>query len=347
MTRAHRDTGRVRRRCRCADRRGAASRPLPSRLAVGELAWAAVGAASLAAAEIAGARRSPRPRPDRPRVCQRAIREARRSGADRVRSAVGLLPHGRRMGPHARQLSAPCARTAGGSRAGGGRGRAGCGIRPRIDGGGRSIPRHHEPGRGVLGGPPRAARGGRRAAPRAARARGAKGAAPRGALPLTGAPLAGVRVLDLTRVIAGPVATRTLALFGADVLRVDPPGIPEIRWQHLDTGHGKRSTLLDLAAHGRRARFDALVETADVVVLGYRPGGLARLRALAGGAGRTASVDRRRAALRVGNPDQRGFDSIVQAASGISWIESRDAAAPAPFPRRRSTTVPAICSRPP
>ena len=58
--------------------------------------------------------------------------------------------------------------------------------------------------------------------------------------------LGGIRVLDLTRVIAGPVATRTLALFGADVLRIDSPGLPEIGWQHLDTGAGKRSALLDL-----------------------------------------------------------------------------------------------------
>ncbi|MDP3209522.1 MAG: CoA transferase, partial [Rhodoglobus sp.] len=58
------------------------------------------------------------------------------------------------------------------------------------------------------------------------------------------APASGVRVLDLTRVIAGPVAGRTLAFWGADVLRVDPPGLPEIAWQHLDTGAGKRSTVL-------------------------------------------------------------------------------------------------------
>ena len=52
-------------------------------------------------------------------------------------------------------------------------------------------------------------------------------------------PAAGVRVLDLTRVIGGPVATRTLALFGADVLRVDAPQLPELR-THADTGFGKR-----------------------------------------------------------------------------------------------------------
>ncbi|MCK9925451.1 CoA transferase [Frankia sp. AgPm24] len=60
-------------------------------------------------------------------------------------------------------------------------------------------------------------------------------------------PLAGLRVLDLTRVLAGPVCGRTLALLGADVLRLDPPVPAEISWQHLDTGQGKRSALLDLA----------------------------------------------------------------------------------------------------
>ena len=66
------------------------------------------------------------------------------------------------------------------------------------------------------------------------------GAAP--AVPLRRRP----RVLDLTRVLAGPVASRTLAYLGCDVLRVDPPGVPELEPQHIDTGAGKRSTLLDL-----------------------------------------------------------------------------------------------------
>lgn len=87
-------------------------------------------------------------------------------------------------------------------------------------------------------------------------------------------PAAGVRVLDLTRVIAGPVATRTLALLGADVLRLDPPGMPEILDQHADTGFGKRSATLDLAADP--GAFEALLAEADVVVTGYRPGALDR-----------------------------------------------------------------------
>ncbi|MBW8821346.1 MAG: CoA transferase, partial [Streptomyces sp.] len=77
-------------------------------------------------------------------------------------------------------------------------------------------------------------------------------------------PAAGLRVLDLTRVLAGPVATRTLALLGADVLRLDAPQLPELPDQHADTGFGKRSATLDLAAD--RRTFEELLAAADVVV---------------------------------------------------------------------------------
>lgn len=146
------------------------------------------------------------------------------------------------------------------------------------------------------------------------------------------APLRGVRVLDLTRVIAGPVATRTLALLGADVLRVDSPRIPEIAVQHLDTGHGKRSTLLDLDADADRRRFDGLLVTADIVVLGYRPAALSRLglepRALC--ARHPGMIVARLGAW--GAAGGRGFDSLVQAASGIAWIESADGRTPGALP---------------
>lgn len=133
-------------------------------------------------------------------------------------------------------------------------------------------------------------------------------------------PLAGIRVLDLTRVVAGPVATRSLALLGADVLRVDPPVPAEIRWQHLDTGQGKRSALLDLHDEGDLAHAQALLDEADVLVTGYRPGATepARLR-LPGGV-----VHAHISAWGETGPwaERRGFDSIVQAATGISIIES-------------------------
>ncbi|MFD7303174.1 CoA transferase [Streptomyces pharetrae] len=146
------------------------------------------------------------------------------------------------------------------------------------------------------------------------------------ALPAEGTPLlpaAGLRVLDLSRVIAGPVATRTLSLLGADVLRVDPPGLPELPDQHTDTGFGKRSATLDLAAD-RRA-FEELLATADVVVTGYRPGALDRF-----GLGVEELVERRPglvvaqlSAWGAYGPwgGRRGFDSLVQAATGIAVAE--------------------------
>ncbi|WP_431071830.1 CoA transferase [Microbacterium phyllosphaerae] len=144
------------------------------------------------------------------------------------------------------------------------------------------------------------------------------------------APLAGIRVLDLTRVIAGPVCTRTLALLGADVLRVDPTDLAEPEWQHLDTGHGKRTTLLE----ARSGRFHELLAAADVVVLGYRPSSLDRL-----GLSATALTEQypglviaQLSAWGMDEPDRAGFDSLVQAASGISLIESPDGDRPGALP---------------
>ena len=149
-----------------------------------------------------------------------------------------------------------------------------------------------------------------------------------GGRPLPSAPLpaSGVRVLDLTRVIAGPVATRTLALLGADVLRVDSPGLPEDPDSHIDTGFGKRSALVDLdSAEGRHA-FARLLDSADVVVTGYRPGALDRygLMAEALVARRPGLVVAQLCAWGWSGPwsERRGFDSLVQAARGIAAIEA-------------------------
>ncbi|WP_407320228.1 CoA transferase [Isoptericola halotolerans] len=146
----------------------------------------------------------------------------------------------------------------------------------------------------------------------------------------TGSPLHGARVLDLTRVIAGPVGTRTLALLGADVLRVDPPEPAEIEAQHLDTGQGKRSTLLDLRRHDDHARAQELLDAADVLATGYRPGAIEAhgLRLPPG------VVHARVSAWGPGGPwaGRRGFDSIVQAASGIALLESPDGATPGALP---------------
>jgi crotonobetainyl-CoA:carnitine CoA-transferase CaiB-like acyl-CoA transferase len=142
-----------------------------------------------------------------------------------------------------------------------------------------------------------------------------------------GRSVAGARVLDLTRVLAGPVATRTLALWGADVLRIDPPGLPEIEWQHLDTGAGKRTAVLDV----RSERFTSLAADADVLVHGYRPGSLPLQPVLA--ANPTLVVASLSAWGRAGPwAGRRGFDSIVQAASGIAMVESTDGQTPGALP---------------
>lgn len=147
--------------------------------------------------------------------------------------------------------------------------------------------------------------------------------------PVDGSPLlpaAGLRVLDLTRVLAGPIATRTLALLGADVLRVDPPQLPELPDQHADTGFGKRLATLDLAAD--RGIFEDLLTKADVVVTGYRPGALDRfgLSAQALAERRPGIVVAQVSAWGVYGPwgDRRGFDSLVQVASGIAATEGSE-----------------------
>ena len=143
-------------------------------------------------------------------------------------------------------------------------------------------------------------------------------------------PLDGIRVLDLTRVIAGPVCTRTLALLGADVLRIDPPELPEPEWQHLDTGHGKRSSLLD----ARSEQIHELLAEADAVVLGYHPAALDRLSL-----GIDALQERhpglvvaQLSAWGADEPDRAGFDSLVQAESGIALLESPDGERPGVLP---------------
>ncbi|MEV1050311.1 CoA transferase [Streptomyces sp. NPDC049887] len=155
-------------------------------------------------------------------------------------------------------------------------------------------------------------------------------------LPPASTPAQGVRVLDLTRVIAGPVGTRTLALLGADVLRVDTPRIPEDADTHADTGMGKRSTLLDLTSPGDRHAFDDLLSQADVVVTGYRPGALDRH-----GLAPDALISRhpqlivaQLSAWGWSGPwaERRGFDSLVQAGSGIAAIEAAAGGHPGVLP---------------
>ncbi|WP_204163848.1 CoA transferase [Nocardioides solisilvae] len=138
--------------------------------------------------------------------------------------------------------------------------------------------------------------------------------------PARALPLEGVRVLDLTRVIAGPTCSQALACLGADVLRVDPPQRPELLDQHLSTGMGKRSAEVDLRDGGAQVR--GLLPRADVVLVGYRPGSLTRFGLDPG------QLLEQHPTLVVGSLSawgehgpwggRSGFDSIVQAASGIA-----------------------------
>jgi hypothetical protein len=152
------------------------------------------------------------------------------------------------------------------------------------------------------------------------------------------APLEGVRVLDLTRILAGPVGGRALAAHGADVMLVNAPQLPNIE-AIADTSRGKRSVLLDLRDAADRERMDALVQGAHVLVQGYRPGALRQL-----GWGPDEAAQRRPGIVYVSlsaygaqGPwcGRRGFDSLVQTAMGFNLAEAEaagDASRPRPLP---------------
>ena len=162
-------------------------------------------------------------------------------------------------------------------------------------------------------------------------------AAPR-PLPAGQRPLAGIRVADITRVIAGPICGRTLAAHGADVLRIHPRHLPEMPVLAMDGGRGKRCAHVDLRNAGDRSAFDALIEGADVFVQGFRPGGLASL-----GYAPEAVAERRPGIVHVtlsawGETGpwagRHGFDSLVQTATGIvaEGSAAKGTEEPAPLP---------------
>lgn len=140
--------------------------------------------------------------------------------------------------------------------------------------------------------------------------------------PLGRGPLEGLRILDLTRVIAGPTCTRLLAAWGADVLRIDPVGFEEPDALLADTTPGKRCAALDLKQRGDVARFEALVRGADALVVGYRSDALRRLGL---GPERLAAMQPRLVRVELdayghSGPwaKRRGFDSLVQMSCGIA-----------------------------
>jgi crotonobetainyl-CoA:carnitine CoA-transferase CaiB-like acyl-CoA transferase len=141
-------------------------------------------------------------------------------------------------------------------------------------------------------------------------------------------PLSGVRVLDLTRILAGPVGGKALAAYGADVMLINSPKLPNIE-AIADTSRGKLSAHADLRTDEGRATLHELIADAHVFVQGYRPGGMAAL-----GFG-----PREVSALRPGivcvsltaygtqGPwaQRRGFDSLVQTATGFNDAEGKAA----------------------
>ena len=153
------------------------------------------------------------------------------------------------------------------------------------------------------------------------------GDAPPEELPEGNRPLSGIRVLDLTRVVAGPVGTRTLAEHGADVLRVTSPHLPHIDMQELETGHGKLSAKIDLRQPADVEKLRDLVRESDVFCQGYRPGTIAsrgfsseELAKL-----RPGIVAVSLSAFSHAGPwsGRRGFDTAVQATSGIAWRQGQ------------------------
>ncbi|GDY31718.1 hypothetical protein GTS_33510 [Gandjariella thermophila] len=161
-------------------------------------------------------------------------------------------------------------------------------------------------------------------------------AAPLGRAAAGALPASRLRILDLTRVIAGPVGTRMLGALGADVLRVDHPHRPELPLHTVDGVVGKASAVVDAGTEDGRRTLHALLDEADVLVTGYRPGALRRL-----GLDPDQVAERHPGTVVVtlsawGTTGpwggRRGFDSLVQIATGIGWATSRDGARPGALP---------------
>ncbi|MGH8334338.1 MAG: CoA transferase, partial [Pseudomonas sp.] len=150
-------------------------------------------------------------------------------------------------------------------------------------------------------------------------------------------PMAGIKVLDLTRVLAGPIASRFLAGLGADVLRIDPPTwnepgvVPEVTL-------GKRCARLDLHDKTDRAVFESLLKDADILLHGYRADALERLGYSVAEREKLAPglIDVSLNAYGWSGPwqNRRGFDSLVQMSSGIAdaGLQWKRADKPTPLP---------------
>jgi crotonobetainyl-CoA:carnitine CoA-transferase CaiB-like acyl-CoA transferase len=142
-------------------------------------------------------------------------------------------------------------------------------------------------------------------------------------------PLAGLRVLDLSRVIAAPVAGRTIAAHGADVLLISGPDLPAIPWLTIDTGRGKLTSFLELKSEQGRDKLNALLAQADIFSQGYRPLALADLGFSPKSAARInpGIVFVSLSAYGHTGPwaGRRGFDSLVQTSTGFNHAEGQAA----------------------
>jgi len=160
------------------------------------------------------------------------------------------------------------------------------------------------------------------------------GDAPPKRMPASERPLSGVRVLDLSRVLAGPICGRTLAAHGADVLAISSPAIPNIPSLTADTGRGKLTAFLNLRDAADRATLRGLVREADVFLQGYRPGAIAGLgfSPLDTARMRPGIVHVSLSAYGPVGPwsGRRGFDSLVQTASGFNHAEAEAAGQASP-----------------
>jgi crotonobetainyl-CoA:carnitine CoA-transferase CaiB-like acyl-CoA transferase len=164
------------------------------------------------------------------------------------------------------------------------------------------------------------------------------GDAPAKPLPPGERPLAGVKVLDLTRVIAGPVCGRTLAAHGADVLNISAAHLPQMEALVIDTNRGKLSAQIDLREAAGRDTLAGLLRDADIFIQGYRPGAIAQYGFSAADAARIRPgiVCVSLCAYGYEGPwaQRRGFDSLVQNANGMNVAEAEAAgeATPKPLP---------------
>lgn len=135
-----------------------------------------------------------------------------------------------------------------------------------------------------------------------------------------------LRVVEMSRVIAGPTATRTLAAHGAKVLLLSNPGLPNLPITELDTTRGKRTAYIELGSMQQDEKLDSLLRNCDIFSQAYRPNGLAD-RGLSPQALQTLRpgvVYLELRAFGFAGPwsETRGFDSLTQTASGLNYLES-------------------------